>query len=360
VNFGSGDVGGFGEGAGGEIVGFGLAVLLDGEVQIAGGDGVLERKGQLEEVGVVGLGVGREGDGEVRRAAGGARGDGVDAGAAGGGDGELFEAAGDEVRGWIESCGGIFGRKVDDVPVAAGKLLERQGGAGESVEAPLALDGAGEEDGAGFGFGCGGFGLLWGQLGVCESFGVGVGKLLGLGELDVVLRDLLEDEAALVGVSPEGDVGFGGGAGRRVEVQDHVVREAGGEDQWGTFDGQGDRGFQEAGDGVGVGGAQRGRNGFLDGGKADDEYGLGIVEGGWRVETEIEGFCLGEGDGGDVLVLRGVEAGGEADEIDDGADVSGIEAPGGEVGIACRGDEVGAGAVGESGDDRLAVAVVQK
>jgi len=32
VDLGAGDVGRFGEGAGGEIVGFGLAVLLDGEM----------------------------------------------------------------------------------------------------------------------------------------------------------------------------------------------------------------------------------------------------------------------------------------------------------------------------------------
>ena len=60
------------------------------------------------------------------------------------------------------------------------------------------------------------------------------------------------------------------------------------------------------------------------------------------------------------MILRRVEAGGEANEIDDGTDVGGVKTAGGEVGVAGRGDEVGAGAVGESGDDGLAVAVVQK
>jgi len=195
---------------------------------------------------------------------------------------------------------------------------------------------------------------------VREGYGVGVWKPHGLWELDVVLGNLLEDEAALVGVCDEGYVGFGRCSGRCVEVQHHVVREAGGEDQWGAFDGQGDGGFQEAGDGVGVGRAQWGRDSLLDGGETDDQHGFGIVEGRWRVQAEVEGFGLREGDGGDVLVLRCVEAGSESDKIYYGADVCGVEASGGEVGVACRGDEVGAGAVGESGDDRLAVAVVQK
>ncbi len=56
VEFDAGDVRGLGEGAGGEIVGFGLAVLLDGEVKVAGSGGVLQREGEFEEVGVVGGG----------------------------------------------------------------------------------------------------------------------------------------------------------------------------------------------------------------------------------------------------------------------------------------------------------------
>jgi len=97
VNFDGGDVGGFGEGAGGEIVCFGLAVLLDGKVEVAGGDGVLKRQGELEEIGLIGLGCWGEGDGEVGDTPCRTGGDGVDAGAAGGGDEELRGATGDKV-----------------------------------------------------------------------------------------------------------------------------------------------------------------------------------------------------------------------------------------------------------------------
>ena len=133
-----------------------------------------------------------------------------------------------------------------------------------------------------------------------------------------------EDEAALEGVGGEGNVGALGPAS--VEMEDEVVGEGGGEDERSAFDGEDDGGLEEAGDGVGVGGAQRRRDGGLDGRQADDDDGFGIVEGGRGVEAEVEGFAVGEGDGGDVLVLGGVEAAHEADEVDDGADVGAVEA----------------------------------
>jgi len=83
----AGDVGGLGEGAGGKIVSFGLTVLLDGDVEVARGLGVFKRKSEPEEIGAIRLRDRGECDGEVRIAAGWARGDGVDAGAACGGDG---------------------------------------------------------------------------------------------------------------------------------------------------------------------------------------------------------------------------------------------------------------------------------
>ena len=55
--------------------------------------------------------------------------------------------------------------------------------------------------------------------------------------------------------------------------------EAGGEDERRAFDGKDDGGLEEAGDESGVSGAERRRNGCGDGGKADDDDGLGIVEG---------------------------------------------------------------------------------
>ena len=166
-----------------------------------------------------------------------------------------------------------------------------------------------------------------------------------------------EDEAALEGVGGEGDFGLFAGV---VEVEDEVVGEGGGEDEGGAFDGKDDGGLEEAGDGFGVGGAQRRGHGGLDGGQADDDDGFGIVEGGRGVEAEVEGFAAGEGDGGDVLVLGGVEAAHDADEVDDGADVGAVEAATADAGVAGLVDEVGAGSVAEGFSDGLAVAVVEE
>ena len=148
-----------------------------------------------------------------------------------------------------------------------------------------------------------------------------------------------------------GDVGLSGGAGGCIEVQDEVGGEVGGEDERGALDGEDDGGLEEAGDGVGVGGPQRRRYGDLHGGQGDDEDRLGVVEGRWHIEAEVHGLGLGEADGGDVLVLGGVQGTEDADEVDDGADVGGVEATAGEVGVAGGLNEVGVGAVGEGGDE---------
>src|SRR6202042_3494729 len=66
--------------------------------------------------------------------------DGVDAGRARGDDQELRGFAGDERS---VSAGVTVG----DLPVAASQLLQGNGWAGERVEAPLALDRAGQPDG---------------------------------------------------------------------------------------------------------------------------------------------------------------------------------------------------------------------
>ena len=76
---------------------------------------------------------------------------------------------------------------------------------------------------------------------------------------DVVFGVALQDEAAVVGVGDERNVGLVRSAGRGVQVQDEVVRERGGEDERSAFDGESDGGFDEAGDVVGVGGAERRR-----------------------------------------------------------------------------------------------------
>ena len=175
-----------------------------------------------------------------------------------------------------------------------------------------------------------------------------------------MLGGLLDDEAALVGVGGERDVGLCGGTGRGVEMEEEIVCESGGKDERGAFDGDGGRGFEEAGDVVGFCGAQGGSDGLLDGGQADDDDGFGVDEGGWGVEAEVEGLSLWKSDGGDVLVLGGVEVAHEADEIDQGADVGGVSTAGGELGGAGGVDEVRAGAGRESGDEGLLVAVVEE
>jgi len=87
----------------------------------------------------------------------------------------------------------------------------------------------------------------------------------------VVWGRAVEDEATLIGVGGERDVGFGWCVGWSVEMQDKRMRVGGREDEWSAFDRKNDGGLKEASDVVGVGGAQRRRDGGLDGGKADDE-----------------------------------------------------------------------------------------
>ncbi len=136
--------------------------------------------------------------------------------------------------------------------------------------------------------------------------------------------------------------------------------EGGGEDEGCAFDGQNEMGVEEAGNVGGVDGAQRRGDGGGDGGQGDDDDGFWVVEGGRGVEAKVEAFLLGGGDGGDVLVFRGVESVEEAGEVDDGADVGGVVAGAGELGVGGLVDEVGAGAVGKSGDDGFGVAVVEQ
>ena len=188
----------------------------------------------------------------------------------------------------------------------------------------------------------------------------GGGRLEGewIEERDVVLLILLEDEATEVGVGCEGNIGLGGCAGRGIEVEDEVVGEVGGEDQGCAFDGNDDVGLDEAGDLVGIGWTQRWGDGALHGRKSDDQDGLGVVKGRGSVEAQVHGIVLREADGRDVLVLGGMEVAHDADDVDDGADVGGVETCAGGCGVTCLGDEVRGGAV-ERVDDGLAVAVVE-
>ena len=208
--------------------------------------------------------------------------------------------------------------------------------------------------------------VLGGELGGGDLLGVGgeAGRDDGWDGEFLALRLRWGDgEAAPEGVGIERDVGTAvgeGGSGGEVEVKDDLVGEGGGEDERRAVDGEDHPGIEEAGGVVGFGGTKRGEDGLLDGREADDDDGFGVVEAGRGVEAEVEGVVLREGDGGDVLELRGVEAAGEADEIDDGADVGGVEAAAGHAGVGGLVDEVRGGAVGEGGGDGLAVAVVQE
>ena len=83
--------------------------------------------------------------------------------------------------------------------------------------------------------------------------------------------------------------------------------EGGGKDERGAVDGENDRWFEEAGYVFGVGGAERRGGCGLDGGQADDDDRLGVVEGRRGIEAKVEAFVFGEGYGGNVLVLGGVQ-----------------------------------------------------
>ena len=241
----------------------------------------------------------------------------------------------------------------DKLPVFAGDVLQTEDGAGEGIEAPEASDGAGDGGGGGGGDLVGGF-VCSGGFGFAFDL---IGSRQGVEREWLALGRMGEDEAALEGVGGKRDFGLFAGV---VEVEDEVVGEASGEDEGRAFNEKDDGGFEEAGDGFGVGRAQGRRDRCLNGGKADDDDGFWIVERGWRVQAEVEGFAVGEGDGGDVLILGGVEAAHEADEVDDRADVGAIEAGAAEGGVTGLVDEVGAGSVAEGFSDGLAVAVVQQ
>ena len=86
----------------------------------------------------------------------------------------------------------------------------------------------------------------------------------------------------------------------------------------------------------------------------------GLWKEGGALSSEVEGLAVGEAEAGDVLVLRGAEAGDELNGVDDGADVGGVEATAGGLGVGGLVDEVGGGAAGESFGDALAVAVVEQ
>ena len=376
------DLGGFSEGFGAELVRGFRPELLDGELDGAGGGGVLEVEGEIDRVDgggfwfvfwlrfPFGLRFGhRFWQGfdfdfglfielPVDLLAPGLQADVVDAAGAGGGDFEVVGLAGDEVF--------RRGGRLDDVPFAARRSLDGEGGSGEGIEAPAALYGA-CDGGRGFwqGLGCGGFfcGLedLWGMVavddGFCGSFGWD-GELVagGLGWGD--------SQPALEGVLNEGDVERSvvgeGGSCWQIEVKHQVLRVGGGEDEGCAVDGEHHAGVEQAGDVVWLGGAQGREDGLLDGGQTDDDDRLGVVEGGRGVEAEIEAGFGGKGDGGNVLVLGGVDGAGQADEIYDGSDIGGVASGSGELGVGGLVDEIGAGAAGECVDDAFAVAIIEQ
>jgi hypothetical protein len=168
---------------------------------------------------------------------------------------------GDEVRRVVRHNG----------PVGAGKLLELNGGADVGIEAPATLDGAGEEDGLGLRLDRSRG--LWRRLAwVSERIKFGGLERFGITQKSALLLIFLKAKAAGVGVGKDGDVGLGGCAGRGVKVEDEIVGEVGGKDEWSTFDGKDDGGFNEAGDLIRDSWTERRRRGCLDGRECDDEH----------------------------------------------------------------------------------------
>ncbi len=136
--------------------------------------------------------------------------------------------------------------------------------------------------------------------------------------------------------------------------------KAGGEDQRRAFERENHLGLQEAGDLVGVVRFERREDGFLDGGQADDDDRLRLVERRRHVEPEIERLAFGEAEAGDVLILRGAKAGDELHGVYDRPDIRRVEATARGRGVGGLVDEVRRRAVGESFGDVLTVAVVEQ
>ncbi len=122
--------------------------------------------------------------------------------------------------------------------------------------------------------------------------------------------------------------------------------EAGGEDQRRAFERENHPGLQEAGDLVGVVRFERRENGLLNGGQADDDDRLRLVERRRHIEPEVERLAFGEAEAGDVLILRGAQAGDELDGVHDRPYICGVEATAGGRGVGSLVDEVRRRAVG--------------
>ena len=79
--------------------------------------------------------------------------------------------------------------------------------------------------------------------------------------------------------------------------------------------------------------------------QADDDDGLRIVKRGRCVEAEIQRVVFGLGNGGNVLVLGGVQAVDDADEVDNRTYIGRVGAGTGQLRVRRLIDEVGAGTV---------------
>ncbi len=318
------------------VSGVGIAELVDVEVNCAG---VGEPGGNadvdhVEFIGLLPL--------SLRGLAGcGFEADGLDAGAAGRTEQDVCFMTGDKRCRWVK------------LPVPAGGVLKLEGGAGEGIESPLAFDGSGDHAGQGRNLGCG-----WVWAGLRGRRLPGDDAFVGYRHhrKSFAVGGRRDDQAAVVGVGGEGNVVIG----RDIQMEDEIVRERGREDQRCAIHLQHHGGLGEAGDVLWIGRPQRWRDRGFDRRKADDDDRLGVVERGSSVEAEVELLGRGKSDGGDVLVLGGVEAAGEADEVDDGADISAVDTCTEGLGVAGLIDKVGAWAVGKRIDDGLAVAIVEQ
>ena len=130
------------EGAGGELIRLGLAVLLNFQMQIAGLRGMLERHGERKVcrsgAGAFSLEVHRQWRGRAVWL----HGNGVHAGRARRCQQQLGRTPSDQVPQLRSRCL----RLADDVPTQPGKLLEWDIWPSERVEAPLSTDAPGQHD----------------------------------------------------------------------------------------------------------------------------------------------------------------------------------------------------------------------
>ena len=146
----------------------------------------------------------------------------------------------------------------------------------------------------------------------------GAGRQIGQG--------IFQDQAAPGRIGDEGQVE---GAAGSVDTESQVVGKAGGEDHGCALSVKDEAWFLRAYRLRRVEWVQRGEPGWPNRGQSDDNHGFGIAERRGNVEANIEGVLGGQGEGGDVLEVGGVERRKYLGGVDDGADIGAVHAAAG-------------------------------